>query len=150
MIIIFCLRKYPEGWTKDANRDTSLEYRLSIYHASHDDSGTFACITPTRHTHSVEIVVKGKLLYSKRMNLKSQCCFLFLLFIRSNRTCVFLAVHCPAIQSKKGLIMNTKETKMSTDVQFVCSNGNALSGSDFVTCLPSGNWSAPLPTCESE
>lgn len=54
-------RKYPEGWTTDANRDTTLEYRLSIYHASHDDSGLFSCITPTRHTHSVEIVVKGKL-----------------------------------------------------------------------------------------
>lgn len=53
-------RKYPEGWTTDANRDTTLEYRLSIYHASHDDSGLFSCITPTHHTHSVEIVVKGK------------------------------------------------------------------------------------------
>lgn len=52
-------RKYPEGWTKDPDRDNTLEYRLSIYHASQDDSGLFTCITPTRHTHSVEIIVKG-------------------------------------------------------------------------------------------
>ena len=54
-----CYRKYPEGWTTDKDRDTTLEYRLSIYHAVQDDSGVFTCITPTRHTHSVEIVVKG-------------------------------------------------------------------------------------------
>lgn len=52
-------RKYPEGWTTDPGRDPDLEYRLSIYHASRDDSGIFSCITPTRHTHSVEIIVKG-------------------------------------------------------------------------------------------
>ncbi|KAK7593077.1 hypothetical protein V9T40_007829 [Parthenolecanium corni] len=110
-------RKYPEGWTTDANRDTTLEYRLSIYHASHDDSGLFSCITPTRHTHSVEIVVK--------------------------------AVHCPVIPARKGLIINTKETKMNTEVEFSCSNGNALLGTSFVMCLPSGNWSAAIPTCET-
>lgn len=52
-------RKYPEGWSNDPGRDSQLEYRLSIFHASRDDSGTFTCITPTRHTHSVEIEVKG-------------------------------------------------------------------------------------------
>ncbi|XP_065203954.1 sushi, von Willebrand factor type A, EGF and pentraxin domain-containing protein 1-like, partial [Planococcus citri] len=110
-------REYPQGWTTDPNRDNQLEYRLSIYHAVQDDSGLFSCITPTRHTHSVEIVVK--------------------------------AVHCPAVPSKKGLIMSTKDTKMNTEVQFSCSNGNALSGEDFVVCLPSGNWSAIIPTCET-
>jgi hypothetical protein len=52
-------RKYPEGWTTDPGRDSQLEYRLSIYHASRDDSGMFTCVTPTRHTHAVEIIVKG-------------------------------------------------------------------------------------------
>jgi hypothetical protein len=55
----FFNRKYPEGWTTDPGRDSQLEYRLSIYHASRDDSGVFTCVTPTRHTHSVEILVKG-------------------------------------------------------------------------------------------
>ncbi|XP_017775518.1 PREDICTED: CUB and sushi domain-containing protein 3 isoform X2 [Nicrophorus vespilloides] len=52
-------RKYPEGWTEDPGRDPQLEYRLSIYHASKDDSGTFTCVTPARHTHAVEIIVKA-------------------------------------------------------------------------------------------
>lgn len=46
--------------------------------------------------------------------------------------------------------MNSKETKMNTEVHFSCSNGNSLLGPNFVVCLPSGNWSAPLPTCESK
>lgn len=33
---------------------------------------------------------------------------------------------------------------------FSCANGNSLIGAAQVTCLPSGNWSAPLPLCESE
>lgn len=57
-IVIF-FRKYPEGWSNDPGRDSQLEYRLSIFHASRDDSGVFTCVTPTRHTHSVEIEVKG-------------------------------------------------------------------------------------------
>ncbi|CAG0888039.1 unnamed protein product [Darwinula stevensoni] len=53
-------RDYPEGWTTDENRDTNLEYRLSIYHAQKNDSGVFACRAPNRHKHSVEVVVKGE------------------------------------------------------------------------------------------
>lgn len=53
-------RKYPEGWSTDPGRDAQLEYRLSIYHAAKDDSGVFTCVTPARHTHAVEIEVKGK------------------------------------------------------------------------------------------
>ena len=59
--LFFLYRKYPEGWTTDKDRDTTLEYRLSIYHAVQDDSGLFTCITPTRHMHAVEIIVKGNL-----------------------------------------------------------------------------------------
>lgn len=51
-------RKYPEGWSMDEGRDPQLEYRLSILHAVKDDSGTFTCVTPARHTHSVDIIVK--------------------------------------------------------------------------------------------
>lgn len=39
---------------------------------------------------------------------------------------------------------------MNTEVEFSCSNGNALLGTSFVMCLPSGNWSAAIPTCESK
>ncbi|KAJ8978205.1 hypothetical protein NQ317_014721 [Molorchus minor] len=110
-------RKYPEGWTTDPGRDSQLEYRLSIFHASKDDSGLFTCVTPARYTHSVEIEVK--------------------------------AVHCPAVPQRRGLTVNTQSTKMKTKLKFVCVNGNSLIGASDIVCLPSGNWSAPFPVCES-
>ncbi|KXJ69876.1 hypothetical protein RP20_CCG025560 [Aedes albopictus] len=51
-------RKYPEGWSSDEGRDPQLEYRISIMHAVKDDSGIFTCVTPARHTHAVEVIVK--------------------------------------------------------------------------------------------
>ncbi|KAL1115089.1 hypothetical protein AAG570_007120 [Ranatra chinensis] len=110
-------RKYPESWSSDPGRDSQLEYRLSIFHASRDDSGTFTCITPTRHTHSVEIEVK--------------------------------AIHCPVLPSRRGLKKSTEDTKMNTKVTLSCINGNSLIGAHELTCLPSGNWSAHIPVCES-
>lgn len=54
-------RRYAEGWTTEPGRDSQLEYRLSIYHAREDDSGRYTCVTPMGHKHTVEIVVKCKL-----------------------------------------------------------------------------------------
>lgn len=53
-------RKYEESWSSDPGRDSQLEYRLTIADAVPEDSGTYTCITPTRHSHSVELVVKGR------------------------------------------------------------------------------------------
>ncbi|XP_050294789.1 uncharacterized protein LOC126734965 isoform X2 [Anthonomus grandis grandis] len=110
-------RRYQEGWTEDPGRDSQLEYRLSIYHASKDDSGLFTCITPARYSHSIEVVVK--------------------------------AVHCPILPQRRGLTASTQITKMNTIVKFHCVNGNSLIGAPEIQCLPSGNWSAPFPVCES-
>lgn len=133
-------RKYPEGWTTDPGRDSQLEYRLSIYHASKDDSGMFTCETPARHTHSVEIIVKGIFQLIKSFDdLFPVCNFIFT-----------LAVHCPVVPTRRGLTVNTQSTKMNTQLKFTCVNGNALIGAQEITCLPSGNWSAPFPVCESE
>ncbi|XP_015785992.1 sushi, von Willebrand factor type A, EGF and pentraxin domain-containing protein 1-like isoform X2 [Tetranychus urticae] len=52
-------RAYPQGWTTDPARDSSLEYRLSIYHADETDSGEYTCVTPVKHRHSVKIEVKA-------------------------------------------------------------------------------------------
>lgn len=41
-------RNYPEGWVTDEGRDTTLEYRLSIFHAVEHDSGIYTCMTPAR------------------------------------------------------------------------------------------------------
>ncbi|KAJ6649684.1 Locomotion-related protein Hikaru genki, partial [Pseudolycoriella hygida] len=59
------------------------------------------------------------------------------------------AVNCPEIPARRGLTMSTNETKMSIRVQLSCANGNSLIGASELMCLPSGNWSAPLPVCES-
>ena len=58
MLYLKYSRKYPEGWSSDEGRDPQLEFRISIMHAVKDDSGTFTCVTPARHTHSVEVIVK--------------------------------------------------------------------------------------------
>ncbi|KAI5725568.1 hypothetical protein M8J77_017209 [Diaphorina citri] len=110
-------RKYPEGWTSDPGRDAQLEYRLSIFHATKDDSGTYTCITPTRHTHSIEVVVK--------------------------------AVHCPPLPSRWNLIYSSTDTRLNTEVNCSCEHGNSLIGAPQLLCLPSGNWSYPVPSCES-
>ena len=110
-------RKYPEGWTQDGGRDPTLEYRLSVFHAQKDDSGLFTCSTPSRYSHSVEIVVR--------------------------------AVHCAALVNRKGLAVSTRTTRLNTRVLFSCDNGNSLVGAAEATCLPSGNWNAPTPFCES-
>lgn len=60
------------------------------------------------------------------------------------------AVHCEEITPRRGLVLSTTSTQMSTKVQFSCNNGNALIGTPEITCLGSGNWSSPLPICESE
>lgn len=46
--------------------------------------------------------------------------------------------------------MSTTDTKLSTKVVFSCANGNSLIGASEIICLPSSNWSAPLPVCESK
>lgn len=37
-----------------------LEYRLTIEEASDDDTGSFECITPSRHGHEIKIIVKSE------------------------------------------------------------------------------------------
>ncbi|GAB0099339.1 locomotion-related protein Hikaru genki [Sergentomyia squamirostris] len=62
---------------------------------------------------------------------------------------VVKAINCPEIPAKRGLIMSTTDTKLSTKLVFSCANGNSLIGASEITCMPSSNWSAPLPVCES-
>ena len=47
-----------QGWTTDPGRDAQLEYRLSIYHARTNDTGSYTCTTPTEQSHTVDIIVK--------------------------------------------------------------------------------------------
>lgn len=47
-----------QGWTSDPGRDAQLEYRLSIYHATPNDTGTYVCSTPSMKYHAMRIVVE--------------------------------------------------------------------------------------------
>lgn len=62
----------------------------------------------------------------------------------------FLAVHCPRPPDRPGLHVSSQSNKMNTKIVFSCKNGNALLGPEQAVCLPSGNWSAPAPVCESK
>ncbi|XP_066943300.1 sushi, von Willebrand factor type A, EGF and pentraxin domain-containing protein 1-like isoform X2 [Macrobrachium rosenbergii] len=114
---------YPNGWANAPNRDMQLEYRLSIYKAAEKDSGAYACVTPTGLKHTVTLDIK--------------------------------AVICkPIDELKKPEETNLKyeptdDVRMNTIVQFRCEPGSSLVGSPSIKCLPSANWSAPVPRCEN-
>ncbi|KAG6451661.1 uncharacterized protein LOC115444557 [Manduca sexta] len=58
-------------------------------------------------------------------------------------------VHCPPLPIRRGLVASGVGTRLGTEIRFSCANGNALIGAQGITCRASGNWSAPLPVCES-
>ncbi|CAH2250497.1 jg9593 [Pararge aegeria aegeria] len=58
-------------------------------------------------------------------------------------------VHCPPLPIRRGLVASTPGTQLGTEIKFSCANGNALLGPPTLVCRASGNWSAPLPVCES-
>ena len=59
-------------------------------------------------------------------------------------------VSCPPLQSPdNGQLMVAKFTFKSRAF-FVCDNGYELSGSQVVSCLSTGQWSAEPPTCNCE
>ncbi|CAH2056897.1 unnamed protein product, partial [Iphiclides podalirius] len=58
-------------------------------------------------------------------------------------------VHCPPLPIRRGLVASELGTRLGTEIRFSCANGNALLGAHVLTCRASGNWSAPLPVCES-
>ncbi|KAJ2938869.1 hypothetical protein O0L34_g17677 [Tuta absoluta] len=58
-------------------------------------------------------------------------------------------VHCPPLPLRRGLVASGTGTRLATEIHFHCANGNALLGAHTLVCRASGNWSAPLPVCES-
>ncbi|XP_053618316.1 uncharacterized protein Hasp isoform X2 [Plodia interpunctella] len=58
-------------------------------------------------------------------------------------------VHCPPLPIRRGLVPSEMNTRLGTEIRFHCANGNALLGAHALVCRASGNWSAPLPVCES-
>lgn len=61
-------RNYNEGWApEEEGRDATLEYRLTIDNAQDEDSGSYTCVTPSRHRHKVQISVRSK------SNVRTDC-----------------------------------------------------------------------------
>ncbi|CAK1543665.1 unnamed protein product [Leptosia nina] len=58
-------------------------------------------------------------------------------------------VHCPPLPIRRGLVPSSLDTQLGSEITFSCANGNALLGASTLYCRASGNWSAPLPVCES-
>ena len=50
---------FLQGWTQAPGRNAQLEYRLSIYHARVNDTGTYTCTTPTGKRHTMKVEVKN-------------------------------------------------------------------------------------------
>nr|XP_045606863.1 sushi, von Willebrand factor type A, EGF and pentraxin domain-containing protein 1-like [Procambarus clarkii] len=119
--------KYWTGWTTDALRNPQLEFRLALYTTHPGDSGHYTCITPTGHAHTVTLDIRR--------------------------------VDCPAVNASEGVRQAGPgattlhyhpqgETALGTILTFSCDGGSSLVGEGQVKCLPSGNWSAPVPHCQ--
>jgi len=53
-------RTYQVGWAEDPGRESTLEFRLTIDNAREGDTGAYTCITPSKHSHRIDIVVKSE------------------------------------------------------------------------------------------
>ncbi|ERL92458.1 hypothetical protein D910_09772, partial [Dendroctonus ponderosae] len=111
-------REYLQGWTTDVGRDSQLEYRLSIIHATENDSGIFTCTTPARYDHAIEVVVKGIECGDVGFNLSPH-------------------LNVEVISRKVGGV-----------ARFTCDNGFDVRGPNETVCQPSGDWASPFPTCK--
>ncbi|XP_023215884.1 protein lev-9-like isoform X4 [Centruroides sculpturatus] len=171
-------RKYPEGWTNEPGRDPQLEYRLSIYHAQRSDSGIYTCITPMNHRHSINILVIAidcppvPQIYGLYTNTNKRMMNTKLVFhceepknlIGSEKaTCLPSGrwsapfPHCIATECPDPSKVTSPPMKIISDgfkigktARFSCPKGSILKGSDKITCLDTGQWSAPIPYCTKE
>ncbi len=178
LFLLFLKRKYPEGWTEDEGRDRSLEYRLSIVHAQKDDSGIFTCTTPTRHQHSVEIIIhpvhcqplpdrKGLVASSRSTKMGTRVHFSCqngnALIGSSDLLCLPSAtwsapvpfcesVLCPDISnmtSERILRVSVVSREVGGRAIFSCPPGFTLRGAGTESiCQANGDWAQPYPHCE--
>ncbi|XP_057654276.1 uncharacterized protein LOC130892677 isoform X12 [Diorhabda carinulata] len=167
-------RKYPEGWSTDPGRDSQLEYRLSIFHASKDDSGLFTCVTPARYTHSVEIEVKAihcpvvpqrrgltVNTQSTKMNtkLKFSCINGNALIGAPEVVClpsgnwsapfpICEKVHCDNPNApENGYIQGSGPYKAGDVVQINCNPDYMMEGQPIIACQENSRWSGKMPKC---
>ena len=72
-----------------------------------------------------------------------------------NRNCSYESLYYVVINcGDPGILLNgvtvVSSTTFGSVVTHSCDDGYLLVGADEQTCLESGNWSTPLPSCESK
>uniref|UniRef100_A0A1Y1L7X8 Sushi domain-containing protein n=2 Tax=Photinus pyralis TaxID=7054 RepID=A0A1Y1L7X8_PHOPY len=167
-------RQYPQSWTTDPGRDSQLEYRLSIYYASKEDSGLFTCETPARYMHSVEVIVKAvhcphipkrRGLTASTEDTKMSTHVTFncengnALTGPSEIVClpsgnwnssfpICEKVQCENPKSpENGFYHGTGAFKVGDVVQYNCNTDYVMEGQSVSACQDSGRWSGTLPKC---
>lgn len=119
-------KKTKIDWTTDS----SLEYRLTLFHAQEEDSGVFVCQTPNLQTHSVEIKVqKIDCLRLNESNSKDEH------RLNTNNVSVIIKNN------------NNDDHRMGSILSFECPIGTTLVGSNSSECLWTAKWSDRIPIC---
>ncbi|KRZ13935.1 Locomotion-related protein Hikaru genki [Trichinella zimbabwensis] len=185
-------RNYPQQWTNvtvdtepyldsDDKVQPSLRkitaYRLTIYMARPEDSGTFYCVDPVGRRHAVRLIVKDitcpKLQESEGAILKTtkgnyfgsiadfQCHPGYKLQGPSRLRCLqtgewsskFLpkcfAVQCENItKNHPALSINVSSYNYNGIAVFNCAAGYSVEGPRFIQCTAEGKWSEEPPSCQ--
>ncbi|XP_023331995.1 sushi, von Willebrand factor type A, EGF and pentraxin domain-containing protein 1 [Eurytemora carolleeae] len=171
-------KTYPQGWAQGHMRDSTLEYRLSIYHASSQDSGEYTCITPLNNSHSIQIQVVA--LDCPTINLTNglvssttvtrlgtvvrfSCNNSNSLVGAQNLRCLPTGkwngliptcdqITCPDIKTiiKDPVVKITStENESNGRVYLACPRGFRINGDTRAFCQPNGEWSLSSPsTCK--
>ncbi|XP_027195567.2 sushi, von Willebrand factor type A, EGF and pentraxin domain-containing protein 1-like isoform X1 [Dermatophagoides pteronyssinus] len=140
-------RQYLQYWTTDS----SLEYRLTIFHAQESDSGLYTCQTPNLHIHTIEIKVLA--IHCPNLNLTSPMVNNADYIDDSidanstNSTTIIPTMSTSLLRIAETITNGENNNKMGTMIRFECILGTSLVGLNSIQCLPNGQWSDPIPTC---
>eukprot|EP00095_Tigriopus_kingsejongensis_P012469 maker-scaffold323_size206388-snap-gene-0.11 protein:Tk12469 transcript:maker-scaffold323_size206388-snap-gene-0.11-mRNA-1 annotation:"von willebrand factor type egf and pentraxin domain-containing protein 1" len=163
-------RTYPQGWTQAPGRNAQLEYRLSIYHATDNDTGIYTCVAPNGNSHSIKVDVKEvrcpeivpseglRLSDAETRTLNARIHFTCTnnndLIGESPLTCLPSGqwnlpvpacqdIICPESIVKHAppsLQVHVASFGVGGKVSFSCSNGYRLTGPSSGTCQANGQW----------
>ncbi|XP_023325982.1 complement receptor type 2 isoform X2 [Eurytemora carolleeae] len=160
---------FPQGWAIDRMRDSTLEYRISIYHATPGDTGEYTCTTPAGQSTSVNIIVDNitcpfiplsryLMISSNETMLSTQVTFSCSnrkqLIGPSTLTCLSTGswssmppacekISCPSLNSVLKDIHVRAEVisnKSGGKVKFSCPSGFLLRGDLEAECSHTGTW----------